>query len=301
MLGGSGMLGAMVAEVLARDSDLGVTATARDDLRGWRTRAPWCQWRSLEATACSPAELGAALAGVDWVINAIGLIKHHIRDDHAATVERAVRINALFPHGLARAAERAGCRVIQIATDCVWAGTRGSYLETDPHDALDVYGKTKSLGEVSSAAVYHLRCSIIGPEARTHASLLDWFLGQGPGAAVPGFVNHRWNGVTSLAFARLCHGIIRCGSPAVSPVHVVPADVVTKAELLALLRDRFGRSDTTIVAVEASQAIDRTLGTIHAEENARLWRNAGYAGVPRIAELVEELAAFDVRFVGGAT
>ena len=299
MLGGSGMLGAMVAEVLAQDSDLGVTATARDDLRVWRTRAPWCQWRSLEATACSPAELGAALAGVDWVINAIGLIKHHIRDDHAATVERAVRINALFPHVLARAAERAGCRVIQIATDCVWAGTRGGYLETDPHDALDVYGKTKSLGEVYSPAVGHLRCSIIGPEPRGHVSLMDWFLGQPRNGSVGGYTNHQWNGVTTLHFARLCHGVIREGLELPHVQHVVPGGAISKADLLGCLAREYRRQDVTITPTEAKTVIDRTLATADEALNRRLWAAAGYAQPPAVPQMVAEMARFERRLKGG--
>jgi dTDP-4-dehydrorhamnose reductase len=65
---------------------------------------------------------------------------------------------------LAIFAEDSGAKVIQIATDCVFSGSNGSYLETDPHDATDVYGKTKSDGEIESSAVMQLRCSIIGRE-----------------------------------------------------------------------------------------------------------------------------------------
>ena len=41
-------------------------------------------------------------------------------------------------------------KVIQIATDCVFDGLKGNYTEDDKHNAIDVYGKTKSLGEVSA-------------------------------------------------------------------------------------------------------------------------------------------------------
>ena len=34
--------------------------------------------------------------------------------------------------------------------------------------ALDVYGKTKSLGEAYDLNVHHLRCSIIGPEPKEY-------------------------------------------------------------------------------------------------------------------------------------
>ena len=49
----------------------------------------------------------------------------------------------------------------------------GVYVETDLHDALDVYGKTKSLGECQEPNVYHLRCSIIGPEPKDFKFLIE--------------------------------------------------------------------------------------------------------------------------------
>ena len=153
------MLGSMVLRRLAGDRTLG-------DRHGPRRS---CRRRRGRPRAAARRRLGG---------HAIGVIKPYIRDDDAAAVERALRVNGLFPHILARAAERSGCRVLQIATDCVYAGTIGNYREAAPHDALDVYGKTKSLGEVNSAAVHHLRCSIIGPNCSA-ASATRW---RGPSA-----------------------------------------------------------------------------------------------------------------------
>ena len=144
--------------------------------------------------------------------------------DDPAGVERAIRINALFPHQLARAAHRHGVRLIQIATDCVFSGSRGKYTEADDHDALDVYGKTKSLGELHVPGALNIRCSIIGPEGKGRTSLMEWFLAQPAGSTVNGFTHHLWNGVTTLQFARLCERIILTEGAfddlaGVSPVH----------------------------------------------------------------------------------
>ena len=290
VLGGSGMLGGMVADVLARAEGVSVTATARDLLPERRSRASWCRWETLDAETACEADIEPLLRRADWAINAIGVIKSRIRDDDPGLVERAVRVNALFPHTLASAAARSGCRVIQIATDCVYSGARGGYVESDPHDALDVYGKTKSLGEVSHEVVHNLRCSIVGPESRGHRSLLDWFRLQPEGATVSGYLNHRWNGVTTLAFARLCLGVMRHGAP--RSLHVVPKDAVDKAGLLGILRQAYARQDVTIVPTSTAIAIDRTLATEHPDESSALWRAAGYAHAPTIVELVEDLAAF---------
>ena len=226
-------------------------------------------------------------------MNCIGVIKPLIHDDNASEVEQAVRINALFPHLLAR--WTAGhARVLQIATDCVYSGTKGGYTETDVHDALDVYGKTKSLGEVHAPHVHHLRCSIIGPEMKEPRSLLEWFLGQSPGT-VKGFVNHNWNGVTTLHFAKVCAGIIKREISLPHSQHVVPSGAVTKCEMLQQFARCYGRDDVTVRPTEAAVVIDRTLTTGNQDLNRELWNAAGYAEPPSVPQMIEELALFDYR------
>jgi dTDP-4-dehydrorhamnose reductase len=196
---------------------------------------------------------------------------------------------------VAAAAAAAGARVIPIATDCVFSGARGGYVERDAHDALDVYGKTKSLGETHHPHVVHLRCSIVGPEPKDRKFLLEWLRGQPMGAAVRGFVNHRWNGVTTLQFARLCRGLVTGGSWPGHLQHVVPADDVTKADLLRLMAAAYDRADVGIADAAADVPIDRTLATIQPHLNTRLWKAAGYAKPPTVAEMVRELAGFERR------
>lgn len=288
VLGGTGMLGSMVADVLAADPGVEVLGTVRTSAqaRSAAARAPAVGWRVADLDASDPLPL----EGCAWVVNAVGIIKPHIKDTEAASVARALRVNALLPHRLADEARAAGARVLQIATDCVWSGRRGAYLETDPHDALDVYGKTKSLGEVHAEGVHHLRCSIIGPEVGRSTSLLEWFLGQPRGATVSGYTDHRWNGVTTLAFARVVLGIVRQGLALPHLQHLVPADVVTKDELLRQFARAYGREDVTIRPGPSPSAVDRTIATVDPARSAALWRAAGEASPPRIEELVQAMA-----------
>lgn len=302
VLGASGMLGSMVTDVFARDPDLRVRATGRraDYLEPATNRVPEAEWSILDVDDASDRALLRVLRGADWVVNAVGVIKPHIRDDDERERERAVRVNAWFPHRLARVCESAGALIVQIATDCVFSGTRGAYTERDPHDAHDVYGKTKSLGEVPAANMHHLRCSIVGPEPVAHVSLLDWFLAQPRGGEVHGYTNHLWNGITTLHFARLSRGLIRETTPTVRVQHVVPADCVTKADLLLEFANAFGRTDTTVAPITAETVIDRTLATVNPDENRRLWKTAGYDEPPSISQMVRELAGFDFRLSGVA-
>ncbi len=292
VLGGTGMLGSMVVDHLARLPGLAVTATARTEGQAeaaGRSLAS-AEWRTFDALSAESAAAAELLAAHDWVVNCIGIIKPFIRDDNAPEVERAVRVNALLPHVLAR---RAGGRVLQIATDCVFSGERGGSRESDAHDPVDVYGRTKSLGEVRAPHMHHLRCSVIGPERAAPRSLLGWLLGQPPGATVNGFTNHRWNGVTTLHFARLCGGVIERDLPLPHMVHVIPGDTLTKCELLESAARTHGRSDLVVTPMAAETVVDRTLSTDDEAANRGLWVAAGYAAAPAVEAMLAELAGFE--------
>lgn len=249
ILGKTGMLGSMVSAT-------------------WEGEATHLGRDSFDARYTDPS----SLVEYDWVVNCIGMIKPYCDD-----VANAIRVNALFPHTLP-------AKTIQIATDCVYTGKKGGYVEDDPHDALDVYGKTKSLGEAPH--IKNLRCSIIGPEIKNHLSLLDWFLDQDK---ANGFTNHLWNGITTLAYSKIVQGIIREGIELPGVQHIVPKDEVTKAELLRIIAEAYG-ADIPVTEVEAAEAVDRTLDTRNPGLNKDIWKAAGYDKVPTIKEMVEEMS-----------
>src|SRR5215471_4727311 len=240
VLGGSGMLGSMVVDYLSKQDGIAITATVRSaDLRTTMAeKYPRACWNVVDFAA---GDTDSDLFKQDWVVNAIGITKPLIRDDNAAEIMRAIEINSRLPHRVGKEAEAHGARVLQIATDCVYSGAKGRYTETDPHDALDVYGKTKSLGECFLSSTQHLRCSIIGPEPKDFKFLIEWFRRQPSGAPVNGFTNHHWNGVTTLHFAKICHGFITADLPLTHLQHVVPTGLVTKAQMLRDFARAYGR------------------------------------------------------------
>lgn len=301
--GGTGMLGAMVVDVLSRQEGFDLTATARDArwLAAAEERIPGVRWVEWDVERERDAE---SLPGgaFDWIVNCVGVIKPFIRDDDPAQVARAVRVNALFPHRLAAMARAAGARVLQIATDCVYSGREGRYAEDAPHDALDVYGKTKSLGEVPAEGFHSIRCSIIGPEPKGRVSLLEWFLKQPAGATVTGFPNHRWNGVTTLHFAKVCAGIVRENLALPGRVHLVPAGDLSKADMLSCFAAAYGRQDLVIQRAAAPTVVDRTLSTKMVGLSEALWSAAGYAAPPTVPEMIAEMggASFRLGAIDGA-
>lgn len=270
VLGITGMLGSMVETVLRSATRYDVRGTARQTETERVLESPPSGPYAFDAERDDDAALRRIVEDFrpSFIINCIGVIKPYCHDDDPAGIRRAIVVNALFPYRLAATAQRVGARVIQIATDCVYSGSTGNYDERAPHDPLDVYGKTKSLGEVRAANVLHLRTSIIGPERSRSTSLFEWFLSQPDGATVPGFNDHRWNGVTTLQFAELCHQIIERGAQyfealvAQAPVHhVVSNEAVTKYELLQMLARVFTK-EVRIERVVSGAPVDRTLSTV---------------------------------------
>lgn len=268
VLGAAGMLGSMIRQYLRQTDAWEVWVSVRAAEREQVGR----QDRLMELDAlASDAVLESTLAQVrpQWIINCIGVIKPYCQDEDPVGVRNAIIVNALFPHRLGDIARALDARVIQIATDCVFSGRDGPYDEKAPHDPLDVYGKTKSLGEVKARNVLNMRCSIIGVESRRPAvSLLGWFLSQPDGGLVPGFEHHRWNGVTTLQFAQLCQAIMAEGEiffdalVATSSVHhFIPNETVSKYELLALCAKVFKKTVTIQPVGGGERLVDRSLST----------------------------------------
>lgn len=292
VIGGSGMLGSMVVDVLRREPSFRVSATIRSQAAAAKLKVifPEIDWRMLDAG--SSDQIREVIGGARWIVNAVGITKPYAHDQNAAEVENAIRINSIFPYELSTAARETGATVLQIATDCVYSGLKGAYSEKDAHDALDVYGKTKSLGETLHPETQCIRCSIIGPELGSRSYLFEWFRSQAKGAEIKGYVNHQWNGVTTMHFGKLCAGIIKSQVKLPHVQHAVPTATISKYELLKCFAEQFERPDITITPTEATSVVDRTLSTSHNDSNLELWRAAGYDQPPTVPQMVSELAEF---------
>jgi len=133
----------------------------------------------------------------DVIINCIGVLIKGSNDN----LKKAIYINAYFPHLLREISKRINCKLIHISTDCVFSGKNGGNDESSIKDALDNYGKTKSLGEFETKNHLCLRSSIIGPELKqVGEGLLHWLFNEQ--GTINGFKNVFWSGVTSLELAK---------------------------------------------------------------------------------------------------
>lgn len=278
VLGSTGMLGSAVYKQMSLGGLNVIQASRTKGLR----------FDARELQSLSIIEAGGLSEG-DYVVNCVGLTKSRIDESSVQSRALAVSLNVNFPNDLAIAAEAKGVRVIQVATDCVFSGADGNYSEMAKHDAEDVYGRTKSLGEAPSNALMHLRCSLIGPELGRSSLFFEWVRQQPQGSNIHGFTNHFWNGLTSDVFGQIVTGIVKDGlfSPGVQ--HLVPQDRVSKDQLVRLELKALGKADVQVSSAEATCKVDRTLSTQNREANLALFAAAGYENLPTIAQMVEKL------------
>jgi len=257
VLGASGMLGGAVVRVLKGHPEWSVQGTQSEDSNA-------AGYMDVLKISIGHWNLPAC----DYIVNCIGILKPAVNENDAASLQRAILVNALFPHQLASVVPSA--RIIHMSTDGVFSGASlKPYLETDVTDCPDAYGKSKALGECPAGNVVNIRCSIIGRDPVGRKGLIEWVLGDQAGSELPGFDNHLWNGVSTTQFAKLCESIIVTGAfdrvRSVSSVHhFCPNPSITKYELLCLIREAAGLH-ITIRKSEARVAQTRVLGTVFNE------------------------------------
>ena len=236
ILGGSGMLGHQLWRGLHAQHDTWVTLrrpVADFAVHNLFDEAKAIQFDDITDDTALERALGQAKP--EAVINCVGLIKQR---DEASDEALTLRVNAEFPHRLAKRCGEAGARLIHFSTDCIFAGTKGNYTESDPSDAADLYGQSKHQGEVADAHSVTLRTSVIGHELGTNLALLDWFLSQ-RGQAISGFTKAIYSGFTTLEMARIVDRILT-QHPALSGVWHVASEPISKFALLQLCREKLG-------------------------------------------------------------
>lgn len=284
VLGAGGMLGHKMVQELVR---------AGHEVHGTIRDASWAE-ESPSGELFAGATMHGSVDALDWrtvrdvldevradaVMNCIGVIKQ--RND-ATRALPSIAINALLPHRLAEYVEKRNARLVHFSTDCVFSGRRGHYTENDESDALDLYGKSKFLGEVrGSASSLTLRTSIIGRELAHFASLLEWFLGAAEKSrVVSGFTGSIYSGVTTNYLSRLVVSLLESHQD-LNGLYQVASPAITKYDLLTLIRDAYGL-DVEVAPVEG-ELVDRSM-------SGEKFREATGIPEPTWEALVQELAA----------
>ena len=295
IFGANGMLGSSLLKYFSKIDNINLFATTRSGKLPENLLSFLGEENCKPFNACNLDEkqIDEICNGMDLVLNAIGLIKQKINNNCFLDREKSLLINTIFPIKLAKVAKNLGFQVIQIATDCVFSGGKGNYLESDLHDPTDIYGLSKSLGEILIPNFHNIRCSLIGFELNSSFSLLNWFLKQSPGSTLNGFTNHYWNGLTTLHFSKICAGFLSTEINKNMSTHLLPFDQASKYQLLKFFSKYSNRNDILINPIESDKNINRILKTNYKNLNNELWLMGGYTKPPSIEEMIQELFCYE--------
>jgi dTDP-4-dehydrorhamnose reductase len=211
------------------------------------------------------------------IINACGTIPQASKN-HEVDERMFIKVNAVFPNVLALLAEKYGAQMIHSTTDCVYDGLKGNYTELDPHTATSIYGISKSMGEPSNCTV--IRTSIIGEEINNQRSLLEWAKSN-RNREVNGYMNHYWNGITCLEYAKIVDHMIEHKLFWRGVRHIVSPTTVSKYQLLQLMNDAFNLN-LTIKEYNDVISCNRALSSIYEFP----------LSIPELGEQLKELALY---------
>tara|TARA_B100001248_G_C27397462_1_gene466684 strand:- start:1675 stop:2556 length:882 start_codon:yes stop_codon:yes gene_type:complete len=201
---------------------------------------------------------------INYVINCIGITQSELKKYSVEDAKILARkINTEFPHTLCYETKKRNIKVIHISTDAVFSGRKGPYHELSQVDPVDIYGKSKFLGECSEKNFLNIRCSIIGPDEIKKNGLFEWFKSRNHNSIVKGFTNHLWNGITTKQFSDLCRLIIEKNVFSkitdLSPIlHISINQAISKYELLKIFNETLGK-DIRIEPIRDVQDVNRVL------------------------------------------
>lgn len=276
IIGGDGMLGHQLLRHLQQRHEVSVTLRrARAEYASFGLYSQANAQFGVDVRDAGAVRRALQVRRPEVVLNAAGIVKQR---DTASDAIPSIEINALFPHRLARMCGEAGAFLIHYGTDCVFSGLRGGYAESDPTDPVDLYGRSKLLGEVEGEGCLTLRTSMIGPELSRKTGLLEWFLAQ-KGSA-PGYRKAVFSGLTAPEHGRIVERILERGSRK-SGLYHLSAEPIAKFDLLLMIKRRFAL-ETEVVA-DDRVVIDRSL-------DSRRFREAFGYRPPAWEEMIDELA-----------
>lgn len=206
-----------------------------------------------DVDVCAPGRVEQVLTDLrpQVVVNAVGIVKQR-PESHDSIL--SIEVNSLLPHRLALDCRAVGARLIHLSTDCVFSGERGGYSESDRPDPLDLYDRSKLLGEVTAENAITLRTSMIGLGLYRRTSLVDWFLTQKN--RVHGYRNAIFSGLITAEIARVISMLIEKHPKACGLYHLSAAPI-SKFDLLARLRDLLALN-VEIIGMDEPR-IDRSL------------------------------------------
>ena len=151
----------------------------------------------------------------EYIINCIGSIPQRSKD---------FQVNLSLPIFLDKYCK---CPIFHPSTDCQGDGSFYGFYKQAASDWILAYGKRTII----------IKTSIIGLEIDSSFSLLNWFLNQ---TKVDGYIDSKWNGITSLEWAKQVHNLML--NKEIKKINIFSSQCISKYELLHIFNQVFQKN-----------------------------------------------------------
>ena len=249
VLGASGMAGHLIT-LYFKERGYDVVGFCRRPI-------DFCEY--ILGDAMNMDDVKGAIEKEDWdvVINCIGILNQFAEENKS----QVVFLNGFLPHYVADLMKDRKTKLIQMSTDCVFAGNTGPYYENSFPDGKIFYDRSKAIGEVNDVKNLTFRNSIIGPDINEKGiGLFNWFMKQS--GTIGGFTGAIWTGVTTLTLAKAMEQAIK--EDLTGLYNLVNNTSINKFDLLSLFNKYFRDNQIDIEPNDKLQ-LDKTLKCIRTD------------------------------------
>ena len=210
------------------------------------------------------------------IVNCLGVTK---LKPGSSNLQKSILVNSIFPHNLSATCREFNIRLIHLSTDCVFSGSKGNYVENDVPDPIDVYGITKSLGELINENDLTIRTSFVGRELSSFTNLFEWAM-RNKNKSIRAYSKAIYSGLTTLALSKIIKSII-LDQATLSGLWHVSSEPISKYELLSNLNHAL--SLNMDIELDDKFICDRSL-------NSKQFRERTKIQVPKWPEMLKEFA-----------
>jgi dTDP-4-dehydrorhamnose reductase len=168
----------------------------------------------------------------DLIINCAGITKVKM---NSLSRSEMVEMNALFPQRLSEWCDQHSARLIHFSNDEVFQGRAQPYTEESSPDSNDLYGRSKSSGELLSPTTLILRSHFIGYELVNPTEILNRLI-EKKHQTIKVSKDKIYSGVTTHFMSRMLAEWIHQGVP-FNGLYQVASRPISEFDLVNLIND----------------------------------------------------------------
>lgn len=234
VLGGTGLIGNRLTRQLRQNSDVFASTRSNPVEMPVLTKIlePERWIFGFDGTNFELLETEIIRLKPNVIVNCLGTIKNHISPKE---IEKVILLNSVLPNRLSRLAAKYEFKLIHLSTDCVFSGNTGNYVESAIPDPVDLYGRSKMLGELNNTQDLTIRTSFVGREIKSFTNLFEW-VRKNQSMKIVGYKKAIYSGLTTQITSEVIERLVFDFSTLTGLWHLA-SEPISKFDLIRKLSD----------------------------------------------------------------